>query len=280
MNRTCTSIIMITILFCASTTACSLQSQNLSPSEFPWVNSTVPHPDDLYFGHKTHDELLELSQLPARRFLLETKRKNVKDVSAYVIINGKQHQMRLYDETAGDGLWTYDSPDICQSSYEYFFRLKFKYRYFYSLYGWQSYTRGSPAEPFVVTTSHNGKFVWYYPGGPIYYSNGLVRLSEQDRERRLYLQNLATTRIRVDLIGLSATDRDFSDFKTFDRSESMPAILECGESMNFGIRYVGQGDYDDAIDMLIKTSHDVGLGNWVENPNHIIITLTGGPGPG
>ena len=278
MTRLKSCRIVIAILSSAFVSACSLSSQNLTPPEFPWTATAhLPNPSELYYGSRTQSEVIELGLSPARRFLLETKRRLVTNVSAYVTVNGVEHSMGQHSGSSGNGLWSYNTPNICQSNYDYFFRLRYKAGW----YGWKSYTRGSSSQPFTVSVSHTGEFVWYLPAGPVQSGNGVVRLSLQNREQRLYLQNLANTRVRVDLIGFSASDPDFSDFELFDRPPiPMPVILGCGETMNFGVRYVGQGDLNDALDMLIKTSTELGSGNWVENPVGILITLTGGPGPG
>lgn len=268
--------VIVAVLTSVLLNACSLASQNLTPSEFPWTAvADLPNVGSLYFGSRTQSEVIQLGLQPARRFLLETNAEGVTNVSTFVTVNGVEHSMAKLSGGSGDGLWAYQTSDICQSSYDYFFRLRYKA----GMYGWKSYLKGSSSAPFTVPVSHSGEFVWYNPGVPPEGGNGIMNFSAQDRERRLYLQNLATTRTRVDLIGFSSGDPNFADFEMFD-SPPMPVILGCGESMNFGLRYLAAGNVNDILDMLIKISYELGPGNWVENPVGIMITLKGGPGPG
>jgi len=249
---------------------CALYSNNLTPRAFPWdVTQPDWYPSNLLNGNQTANELNVIRLQPATPFILETKRDNVSDVSAYVTVNGVEHAMAKYGSHNGDGIWLYH-PDRCHPSYQYHFRM----RYHAGLYGWETKTIGSPAEPLSVSASGFGNLVWNRGYAPVQSGNGQVNLNNQDREAFIFLRNLQNGTIRIDSIAFDSSDPDYADFEKFD-SPTTQVVLNCGDIMRFGVRYLGSGASIDVLEMRVFTSFSDGSGGWNQNPSQLIIRLIG-----
>lgn len=251
--------------------ACSVQLNNVTPSEFPYI-SWKHHPSTTLYT-STYDKLRALESEPAHRFLLEVKPKNVTNVEPLVYYNGTYHNMTNLNL----GLWAFESENQCQGSYEYFFKVKYRA----GLYGDQSETLGSSTEPLKVEVSNFGKLSWFSPtsgamGGSIndgstagdldFKSSGPGAMIVRD----IKIQNLSASQATINAITLPSEFPDNNRF-TIREAPTLPVVLNCGESVTFNVLWNPPN---------VPAPYSNGRLDVVANNNfwHAVILLKGQPG--
>ena len=254
--------------------ACTVEIANRTPTNFPWTQAEVPPRSGLFYPESTSEQLGEMVLNPMHRFALEVKPKNVSNISAFITVNGTEYPMTQYRGTSGKGLWVFQSPNECQASYRYYYRVRYKA----GSSGWKSETLGSQSEPLTATVVGSGSLIWWIVGVAPPLGNGTVRIGESE-SRPLHFQNLANGRLRIDSLGFDAQDPDVEDFELVGRPTT-PFAMTCGQGMKFDVKYGGPGTSGDSrVLLVIPKSYELGPGNWRDAPPPIILTLEGRPTP-
>ena len=246
----CIAIVSILLL-----QGCSLSIKNHTPEEFPYV--IYRDSPESVLHNNTYDGLRVLASDPAHRFILETKKQNVSNVSAFVTVNGTEHQMSV----ASGALWTYESPDQCQDEYSYHFRVRYKA----GLYGYKTKRLGSAEEPLMVNVTASGQESWFVPGEGVRTGDGSITLDPFDA-KYIIIQNLAPYPVRIIQLWFYTRPPELNDNVNFELRDlpSYPHDLACGESLKVQVYWSTKPpDYSDRGLILLNMSKDpVGSGNY------------------
>ena len=245
--------LVVAILSGIFANSCTLKVENLTPPQFPWTAADLLSLNDVLYPGSTPGAVSTLGENSAHRFLLETKRQNVTDVSTFVTVNGTEHRMTEYSGTSGNGVWFFESLDECQATYNYHFRTRYKR----GLYGWATKTVGSAASPHTVQVAGSGDVIWWSPAGDIHPSAEpgdpeLKFVQDAYTEHTIIIQNLRNGPVTLYGIGLedgfvgATHNHEFEVLDVPTEASGFPLppaqsfVLECGESLQFRVRWNGQ----------------------------------------
>ena len=226
-----------------------VEVRNHTPSQFPYSSLSVPA--SMLYPASTPEQLRELWQDPAHRFVLEVEVRSPRIVTGVdITVNNVTHPMSL----SPPGLWLYESPDECQPVYWY--RFTVHYENFSQPFALNFPPPAFPPfDPVFVTgfgdviwvevpTFHiagiGGDYHWppsthvqptqfWQPSFPLWFL-----LPSMD-ERTFILQNLRSAAVEVS-IGLD----NAPEFELLDGFPPTSFDLQCGESFRFRIGWNGQ----------------------------------------
>ncbi len=226
---------------------CGVKLRDHTPPVFPWYDSR-DYPTSAasaLFPSTTPFELIEFGKTPKHRFFLEVKSQNVRDIRAFITVNGEQHPMK----GSGDGVWTYEQPDECNGRYDYHFKVNYRS----GSAAYKSKALGSASDPFTTTVNAFGDATWfaanYEPSNTVV---GEVTFLELDALRNIVVQNLSKSTLELDLIAFPARPSpeypDIGHFRIVGRP-SLPIQLGCGESTNVLVEWFN--DFQDSTGLLV-----------------------------
>lgn len=260
--------------------ACGVDLRNQTPPEFPYQASHVPSQSNVLYPGSTPAELTQLMRNPAHRFLLEVRENNVRNVQAFVTVEGTERPMT---PPAGgtNGLWTYEQVPTCSTQYTYHFRVSYRVTI-----NNQSQELGSASSPLRVSVRGGGDVIWFEPGGSVRVSaspgNAAISFVEGfPTSKTIVIQNLRTSRTMVYGIQLtSVTPANSFQLQGVPAAAAGPPPppaqalwLNCGQTLRFSIQWNGQLG---ASAMLSIHAAEPGTPFQMNQ----FAVLTGDPGPG
>jgi len=232
-----------------------------------FITSLIERIDELYYPSATLEEINEAGQTFAHWFFLETKPINVTNVKAYITINGVEYPMQEYSGSNGQGLWTYQSESMCNSVYDYHYRIRYKRGW----YGYATKTIGSADAPLHSEVAEFGNLVWFTWGhrpssstsGEItLYTPEIYDLPSPPWEAIIFIQRLTqgTSPLRIAFVGLPTGE---TKFEVFQRPP-VDQELACGDYAEIGVRWTPVlpvlGDYvDDSTLIIMCESYHEGI---------------------
>jgi hypothetical protein len=241
---------------------CTVKLADHTPQEFPWQEARDRlNPDEVLYSVSTPQQIADLGENPAHRFILEVKPKNVSDIRAYITVNGVEHPM----QGSGGGLWTYESTNECQASYSYNYRVRYKA----GLYGQRTSTLGS-ATPFSTAVTNFGDAIWYEPGGAPTTNEGSVYFVAPGQpgsvgitEVTIVVQNLRNTAIVPYSIGFADLPGypDNAQFEVIN-VPVLPVQLNCGDSIRFQVKWNPPSSTAISFGALRILANSIGGSDW------------------
>jgi hypothetical protein len=239
--------IIILMLFCFITGACSLHSRNHTPPSFAWDNQSLTDP----LASTTFDLIYEMGFDHSHRFLLEiTANAGISNIHPMITVNGTEHAM-----TEGPGrLWTYENQDQCTDGYDYYYKIHYR-RMGYSSPNTQ--TIGSASQPLRADVTGFNDVSYQFGVGevhlPINYPGPYIpipvlKLFSFNRQETVNIQSLVSSNVRISHIGIVNAPQYQVRPEEFElinvpplasETDGQGVYINCGERLDFKVRWNG-----------------------------------------